>query len=249
MRTTSTERSAMRLASSWMVMVSGSVTSRAIFSFGSLSRWPLMRWTRRRDEANEGILLGARALFVFAELGAGERLGAGAALLLGERAQHDAGGFRRGGGSSRSCRRRGPCARWRGGLFRCCAPFGSHGLRFALGGADAAFDLFDDDGLAAAMAEALAHDALLDAAALERQRLRRAYAQLVTAILVRLGHPYPFLNASISRAGLARRCETARGAANAPKTCRSGARQAGLHVSHFGALMPNPIVPRSGGRS
>ena len=43
----------MRLASSWMVIVSGIVTSRAIFSFGSLSRWPLRRWTRRRNEATE----------------------------------------------------------------------------------------------------------------------------------------------------------------------------------------------------
>src|SRR5271157_3232382 len=53
MRMTSTARSAMRLASSWIVIVSGIVTSRTIFSFGSLSRWPVMRWTRRRNEATE----------------------------------------------------------------------------------------------------------------------------------------------------------------------------------------------------
>src|SRR5579883_2508256 len=35
-----------------MVMVSGIVTSRAIFSFGS-SRWPVMRCTRRRNDATE----------------------------------------------------------------------------------------------------------------------------------------------------------------------------------------------------
>ena len=52
-RITSTPRSAMRLASSWMVMVSGIVTSRTSFSLGSVSRWPAMRWTRRRNEATE----------------------------------------------------------------------------------------------------------------------------------------------------------------------------------------------------
>ena len=36
-----------------MVIVSGMVTSRTIFSFGSLSRCPVMRWTRRRNEATE----------------------------------------------------------------------------------------------------------------------------------------------------------------------------------------------------
>ena len=50
---TSTARSDMRLASSWMVIVSGIVTSRTIFSFCSLSRWPVMRCVRRRNEATE----------------------------------------------------------------------------------------------------------------------------------------------------------------------------------------------------
>ena len=38
---TSTARSAMRLASSWMVIVSGTITSRMSFSFGSSARWPV----------------------------------------------------------------------------------------------------------------------------------------------------------------------------------------------------------------
>ena len=45
----------MRLASSWMVIVSGIVTSRAIFSFCSTWRWPMRRWLRRRKEASERV--------------------------------------------------------------------------------------------------------------------------------------------------------------------------------------------------
>ena len=52
-RITSTARSAMRLASSWMVMASGIVTSRMSFSFGSFEAWPLRRWVRRRNDAIE----------------------------------------------------------------------------------------------------------------------------------------------------------------------------------------------------
>ena len=51
MRITSTARSAMRLASSWMVIASGMITSRISFSFGSFEAWPLRRWVRRRNEA------------------------------------------------------------------------------------------------------------------------------------------------------------------------------------------------------
>ena len=51
---TSTARSDMRLASSWMVMTSGIVTSRTSFSLGSLAAWPLVRrWVRRRNDATE----------------------------------------------------------------------------------------------------------------------------------------------------------------------------------------------------
>ena len=52
-RMTSTARSDMRLASSWMLMASGITTSRISFSFGSLDWCPLRRWVRRRNEAIE----------------------------------------------------------------------------------------------------------------------------------------------------------------------------------------------------
>lgn len=53
MRMTSTARSDMRLASSWMVIASGMITSRISFSFGSFEAWPFSRWVRRRNEAIE----------------------------------------------------------------------------------------------------------------------------------------------------------------------------------------------------
>src|SRR5260370_1410747 len=52
-RMTSTARSDMRLASSWMLMASGMTTSRTSFSFGSFEAWPFRRWVRRRNEAIE----------------------------------------------------------------------------------------------------------------------------------------------------------------------------------------------------
>ena len=52
-RMTSTPRSDMRLASSWIVMVSGMMTSRMSFSFGSSLAWPFRRCVRRRNEATE----------------------------------------------------------------------------------------------------------------------------------------------------------------------------------------------------
>jgi len=47
----------MRLASSWMVIASGIVTSRISFSFGSFAAWPFRRWVRRRNEAIERSLV------------------------------------------------------------------------------------------------------------------------------------------------------------------------------------------------
>src|ERR1700682_1305745 len=41
---TSTARSDMRLASSWILMASGMITSRTSFSFGSLGCCPFRRW-------------------------------------------------------------------------------------------------------------------------------------------------------------------------------------------------------------
>src|ERR1700689_4195063 len=52
-RMTSTARSDMRLASSWILMASGITTSRISFSFGSFEAWPFRRWVRRRNEAIE----------------------------------------------------------------------------------------------------------------------------------------------------------------------------------------------------
>ena len=101
------------------------------------------------------------------------------------------------------------------------------------------------------MAEALAHDALLDAAALERQRLGRSDAQLVAAIFVRLSHTRSYLRPVLISAqpfqpdGADRQCETTPGAGNAPKRFRSQVRRAGQHVPHLGGSMPNPIAPWS----
>ena len=44
--------------------------------------------------ANAGLFFGALALFGFAQARIGEGVGAGVALVLGQRAQHDAGRFR-----------------------------------------------------------------------------------------------------------------------------------------------------------
>ena len=52
-RITSTARSDMRLASSWILMASGMTTSRISFSFGSFDAWPFRRWVRRRNDAIE----------------------------------------------------------------------------------------------------------------------------------------------------------------------------------------------------
>ena len=52
---TSTARSDMRLASSWMVIASGRTISRAIFSFWSCEPWPFSRCVRRRNAATERV--------------------------------------------------------------------------------------------------------------------------------------------------------------------------------------------------
>ena len=81
------------------------------------------------------------------------------AFIVGQRAEYDS-GFRGCGGG---WRRRSLRGRRRGALRRRRL---GHGLRLRFRGSanDAAFDLLDHDLLGAAMAEALAHDALLDAA-------------------------------------------------------------------------------------
>ena len=138
----------------------------ARFGFGALG---LFRFFAALPNAR--FFLGDLALFSFAQPCVGKRMSARAPLFLGERAQHDTGWLQR-------CARRGRCRRGRGRRGRRCsrgddalrrcrsAALGSRErLRFALS-RSTAFDLLDHDRLAAAMAEALAHDALLDAAAL-----------------------------------------------------------------------------------
>ena len=156
--------------------------------------------------ADAGLFFGDLALLGLAQAGVGERVRAGAPLLVRERAQHDAGRLgRRGSGAEgrrgRRCRRR----RFGGdeaALGHGAASGGRHGFRLGLAGAgDTALYLLDDDRLAATMAEALAHHALLDAATLERQRLRRGHAQLFAGILGRLSHTHPFLYAFTFLAG------------------------------------------------
>src|SRR5215831_7271048 len=100
-------------------------------------------------------------------------MGSRVALFVGKGAENNAGGFGLGSFALRQTR-----ARSRPGL--CLASYGGSllrlnngrgfGLGFARPADDAAFDLLDDDLLAAAVTEALTHDARLGAW-LERQRL------------------------------------------------------------------------------
>ena len=164
-------RSALRLVSSSCLRRSSSSRLRASAAARS-ARSMLPRGCGARASSSATL-----ALFGFAQPRVGERMRAGAALFLGQRAQHDAGGF----GAARPAavaasrrRRRGAGLRRRGALRRRARARAAARLGLGLArAADAALDLLDDDRLAAAMAEALAHDALLDAAALERQRLGR----------------------------------------------------------------------------
>ena len=116
---------------------------------------------------NSRFFLGDLALFSFAQTCVGKRMSARAPFFFGKRAQHDTGGLQGSAGSSGRRRRSGrrrfsgyDAFRRRRGAFRgrnwLCSAFSR----------STAFDLLDHDRLAAAMAEALAHDALLDAAAL-----------------------------------------------------------------------------------
>src|SRR5215475_945939 len=101
--------------------------------------------------------------------------------------------------------------------------------------------LLDQHLLGAAMAEVLAHDALLDAARFQRQRLVRADAQLLFASLFcRFSHSaarFPgFQDDYWCRSG------SARGALRAPEMPRFRDPQPGLNVPHLPARMPNPIA-------
>ena len=114
--------------------------------------------------AEQGLLFGNFALFCFAQPGIAQCTGTSRALLVCERTQHNSGRFgrscwcrsgRRGGRRDRDGRGGGKSAfgrrRSRGrGLSPCSGGY-------------AAFDLLNNDRLAAAMAETLAHHPLLDA--------------------------------------------------------------------------------------
>src|SRR5204863_203490 len=150
----STARSAIRLASSWIVIASGIVTSRTSFSFGSLLFSEVRRCTRRRNEASERSRTSSALMAVTS---VSRPRGRSVAVLA-------AGVGRCGGGRGRlGGRRRRRCAlgdrRYRSR---------SRSLGLAVGAKGAALLDLDDHLLAAAMAEALAHHARL-CASLERQ--------------------------------------------------------------------------------
>ena len=137
-------------------------------------------------------LLGDAALLGLADAGVGERVGPRVAFLVGEGAQHDAGRLGRRGRAQRRALHRGGAGCRRLGLPR------RRALRDAdrLGGLGfarrqrATLHLLHDHRLAAAVAEALTHDSLLDAA-FERQRLGRIDAQRLFAGILRFSHSSP----------------------------------------------------------
>src|SRR5262249_21317458 len=149
------------------------------FALGALATLAVGATTR--------LLLGDAALLGLTQPRIVERVGAAIKFLVAERAKHDARRFcrrRRGGRRSRCGRRRSLA----GGPARAnaCARLGRLHLHF--GGAERApLDLLDHDGLGPAVAEALPHDALLDAA-LERQRLRGRHAERLFTRVLRLTH-------------------------------------------------------------
>ena len=114
------------------------------------------------DGAMTRFLFGDLALFGFAQARIAKRVGAAVALFVGEGAKHHARWLRRGRGRSS---RRLRCGNFRGRLRRRGSNFGSLGL----GARRAALLDLDDDLLAAAVAETLAHHARLGPR-LERQR-------------------------------------------------------------------------------
>jgi len=189
-------------------------------------------------------------------------------LLLGQRAQHHAGRL---GCNRRSRRSRGRCLRRR--RCRACPLGGCNGPAAGLGLCPRrrpALHLLNDDRLAAAVAETLAHDALLDPASFQGQGLGRGDAELFFASLFRsFNHtdlnpihavatcrcgsacprakprPWPIWRSDIClrQADLPRAQPGNNPAARRAKTSRLWGRRARLHVSHLSVLMPNPIAP------
>ena len=132
--------------------------------------------------AAPGFLFGQPAFLDVADLGVGERAGAGRTLILGQRTQNDARTAAR-----RSRRRCGTGKRRLGGRGLGDDRLGRMGFGCGCLAADAALaTLFDHHLLGPAMAEALAHGARLDAR-LERQGLGRN-TQCLVARRFRINH-------------------------------------------------------------
>src|SRR6266576_2189597 len=159
-RITSTARSAMRLASSWMA------TAILLLALARLRGVALQPLAALAVGPAPPFLLGDAALLGLADAGVGERVGPRVAFLVGEGAQHDAGRLGRRGRAQRRALHRGGAGCRRLGLPRRRALRDADrldGLGFARR-QRATLHLLHDHRLAAAVAEALTHDSLLDAA-------------------------------------------------------------------------------------
>src|SRR5262252_5031142 len=133
------------------------------------------------QSADKRLLFRNLALLGFAQASVVERVHARLLLFLGEAAQHHTARRLAGGGGS-----------GRGGRRRRRGRVGLRSRRHA------AFHLLDDDRLGAAVAETLAHDALLDPAPFEGQGLARGHAELLFASLFRR-FSHSNLNSRVSR--------------------------------------------------
>ena len=134
--------------------------------------------------ADLGLFLGDLALFRLAHAAVGKRMGARGDLFLGQAAQHDARRLRRlgrrgGGSGGGACLGGGRLLLRRLDRLRFC-------LGFRRRADHAAFDLLDHDLLAAAMAEALTHDARLRARL--QAQFAAGHAQLLLARVLRFAH-------------------------------------------------------------
>src|SRR5262245_27443386 len=135
------------------------------------------------------LFLGNTALFCFAYARVGKRMSTSGALFLGQGPQHNAGLWLR----CRFSRRQASTARATCFSDRCFLRFGCRrgfGLGLAWPADDTTFDLFNDDLLAAPVAETLAHDARFGAW-LERQRFA-GDAEFFLAGVFGLAHSVPF---------------------------------------------------------
>src|SRR5215831_19308232 len=161
-----------------LVVVAATLLLLALARFGS---FPFLLLAALALGAAPCLFFGDLALFGLAHAGIRQRVGARRALLLGERSQNHAGGL--------GCRPRRPCpgaaAPCRG--RRRCRRRGL-GLRFGFARPDhAPLHLLHHDRLGAAMAEALAHHTLLDAALRQRQGLGGGDLQRLVAGIFRFG--------------------------------------------------------------